>query len=554
MLTEILIEQIGIFERAYLKFGGGFTSVTGETGAGKSLLVQAIGLCLGARADLTAIRSGEDRATVSAVFEPTRACAEALENLGIEIEDGKLYVQREVAAEGRSQCRINGRPSPVSTLKLIGEVLADLHGQHEHQSLLDVSQHIQFLDLWIGEPAASQKAHVDSLVAQVSALREELSDLADSERDRAHEIDLLRFQVAEIETAEPQPGETDRLLAELKRLQNIDKLRILCESAFLSAYGDERSATESLTDAAKHLEQASELDGSLTAALDSLSQARYSLEAAVDQIRDSLTAMEVDERTLDELQGRIETLLNLKRKYGRTEQEIVQFCSNAKTRLQLLENAEANLAELSAKLELQRGRLEQECKELSAIRKDHAERFSKSIEAELSELAMPGARLTVNFSTREPTYGGSDQVEFLFSANKGEELRPLYKIASGGEISRVSLAIKTILAGRDGVSTLIFDEVDAGLGGEASLVLGKKLARLSKDYQVIVITHMPQVAAHSDVQLSIRKREVGGRTLAEVDSLDSGARAKEVARMLAGDSGGDHALRTAHELLSKRGN
>lgn len=549
MLLEITAENVAIIEKETVQFGPGFTSITGETGAGKSLIVGSISLCLGDRADSTIVRSGASRALVQAVFELDAPLRKRLEGMGFPCDDSLLYIQREVAAEGRSQCRINGKLAPVSALKEVGLLLADLHGQHDHQSLLDPDNHLSILDDWIGEEATKLRTDVAEAFCNLSELRSRWNELVRGEREREQQLDLLRFQVNELESAGIRVGELAELEAELKRLQNAETLAAQLQRAALSAYEGEPSAKELLSDAVRAIESVVGFDDRLQPVLDSAKSSLYILDDAIAGLRVSKDTVEFSPARLEEIAGRMDQLARLRRKYGDTESEMLQFLETARQRKHDLENAEEWQEKLQEQIAAAENELRAACEKLSKLRTKKAFEFQKTVAKELSDLAMNNAKFEVRIAPKEPSHDGADEIEFLFSANKGETMKPLAKIASGGELSRVMLAIKCGMAGRGGVPTLIFDEVDAGLGGEAAAVVGKKLERLAQSYQVIVITHLPQIACRASSQMHVDKVEVGGRTLARATALSPDGRVREIARMLSGKAD-ETAEAHARELLA----
>jgi DNA repair protein RecN (Recombination protein N) len=549
MLIELTAENVAIIDKETVQFGPGFTSITGETGAGKSLIVDSISLCLGDRADSTIVRSGATRAWVQAVFEIDQRIKSGVEEKGYASDDGLLYIQREIAAEGRSQCRINGRLAPVGVLREIGAWLADLHGQHDHQSLLDPNNHLAILDEWIGEDALTLRANVGSKFERLSELRSRLNELLRGEREREQQLDLLRFQVEELESANLRVGEITDLEAELKRLQNAEALATELRNAATCTFEGDPSAKELLSDAVKSLEASVAFDERLQSILDSLKTSLYTLDDAVAELRNASDTVEFNPARLEEIAGRIDELARLRRKYGDTEAEMLAFLETARRRKDDFENAEAGREMLESEIVDAESELKCECDKLSALRRTKAAEFQKTVSKELADLAMENARFETQMASKEPGPDGADEVEFVFSANKGESLKPLAKIASGGELSRVMLAIKCGMAGRGGVPTLIFDEVDAGLGGEAAAVVGKKLQNLAQNYQVIVITHLPQIACLASSQVHVDKVESSGRTVARAKPLSPDDRVREIARMLSGKSD-KTAEAHARELLS----
>lgn len=551
MIVELTVENIAIIERAQIALGPGYTVLTGETGAGKSLLIDAIELVLGERADSELVRAGAPKASVSIVFDLSNrpGLIRVCQDLGIPVDDSTLYIHREVFAEGRSQCRVGGKLTPVSQLKQLGQFLVDLHGQHDHQSLLDPETHVGYLDAWIGSPAYDLLNRVSASYHNTELIRHKLAAIRKGHRDREHKLDLLRFQINEIESVAPKPNELEELEVLLSRLRNVEKLAGAAYGSLALLQDQEGSADEKLGAAVRSLEDALRLDASLEPVVQPLREALISLQDGVHGVRAYSETLESDPNRLDEVATRIDSLQRLRRKYGDDEAAILAYLEKAKSELDMLDDAESSEQEL----ELQIGESEQElsmfCAELAALRHEKAADFADLVESQLRDLAMERAVFEVNFRVKQPDATGAEIVEFFFSANAGEHARPLTKIASGGEISRLMLAIKTALAGKAGVPTLIFDEVDVGLGGRAAAVMARKLAELAEHYQVVVISHLPQIAAAAASHFRIEKVEAEGRVITQVASLNRDQRITEVARMLAGEEVTETALANARELI-----
>lgn len=554
MILELNVENIAVIERAQIKLGPGFSVMTGETGAGKSLLIDAIALALGDRADSDLVRSGASRGTVSLVADlSTNPAAKLLcESLGVEIEDDQLFVQREVSVEGRSTCRIGGKQQPVGVLKQIGNLLVDLHGQHDHQALLDPVQHLEYLDLWIGAQATGMKARVAQALATWDKCRASRVALEKGLRDREHRIDLLEHQIREIESVSPIAGELAELENELNRLKHAEKLS-LASSASLARLADEEGCgLDALLASVAELENASRFDPTLEEVLDPIQQALAFLQEGVVSLRDYHDQIDQNPDALQEVAERIDAVKRLIRKYGDTEEAVLDYLATSSDELALLQDSAGSAEELRAREESARADLVAVCGELRAMRTAASVEFSRQVVAEIRELAMEKAVFSLEMSPVEPTANGADVVQYLFSANPGEEPRALDRIASGGEMSRVMLALKVVLAGKAGVPTLIFDEIDTGLSGRAAAVVAKKLEVLARNYQVISISHLPQLAARALTQFKIEKAELQGRTFTQVRVVGEEDRVVEVARMLAGEQIGENALANARELLAQR--
>ncbi len=552
MLHALHIENLAIIDRLEVHFGAGLNALTGETGAGKSILIDALNLALGERADPTLIRTGAERLRVNAVFEPPddpdlRAL---LEELGVEPEEGLLYLSREVQAGGRSIARINGQPAPLSALKAIGERLVDLHGQHEHQSLLKPSSHLEFLDRWLGEPTLSLRAQARDTVQALRQAERELQELTEREREREQMLDLYRFQVDEIRKANLQPGEDEQLETEERRLTHAEKLIALAGGAY-DALMQEHGAYDQAASASRNLSEIARIDPSVAEWGDMLEGALAQMDEVARNLRAYAESIEYDPARLEEVIARLELIKRLKRKYGDTIEAVLQYADEAESKLHALatqterrEALEAQIAELQA-------RAATLCEQLSALRRTGAQRFAETVQATLRELAMERAEFIVEVRPKPIDPSGADSVEFLFSANPGEPPRPLSKIASGGEMSRVMLALKTALADAAPVPTLVFDEIDAGLGGRTAHAVGEKLAQLAQHCQILCITHLPQIASRATHHLAIEKLTDGETTRVQIHTLEGEARVQEIARMLAGEPT-ETALQHARELLQNR--
>jgi DNA repair protein RecN (Recombination protein N) len=552
MVVEITVENLAIIEHTNLSLGPGFTVLTGETGAGKSLLVDAIELALGERADTDLVRGGAARALVSVVIDLSDqpSLREQCEGLGIPLEENLLYIQREVFAEGRSQCRVSGKLTPVAGLRQLGALLVDLHGQHDHQSLLHAERHLGFLDAFIGAPAQSLLARVTTELAEVESLKPRLAAIRSGLRDREQKIDLLNYQIAEIEAAKPEPGELEILENQLSRLTHAEKLASAVNGALDAISEAEGSAIEQLGSSIKSLDEALKLDDSLETSLDPLRTAFYSLQDGIHELRTYADSVRADPARLEEAANRIDLLKRLRRKYGDDEGKVLDFLDSAKYELALLTDAEGNEAELETALAAAEYLLSNTCQELSALRKMHGKEFAELVQVQLRDLAMEKAVFEVQIQSKPIDAAGQDNVEFFFSANAGEPIRALAKIASGGEISRVMLGIKSAMAGLAGVPTLVFDEVDVGLGGRAAAVVARKLEQLAQHYQVLVISHLPQIASRATSHYRIEKSEMSGRMRTSVRALNGDERVDEIGRMLSGDSLNESARSAAKELLA----
>ncbi len=549
MLHALHIENLAIIDRLEVSFAGGLNALTGETGAGKSILLDALNLALGERADPTLIRTGADKIRVNAVFElPSDPDLHALlSELGVEPEEGMLYLSREVQAGGRSIARINGQPTPVNTLKIIGERLVDLHGQHEHQSLLKPSSHLEFLDRWLGEPALQLREQVCQAVQALRRAEREMQELTEREREREQMLDLYRFQVDEIRSAELQIGEDEQLETEERRLTHAERLIALAGGAY-DALMQENGAYDQAALASRNLTEIARIDPSVSEWGDMLEGALAQIEEVARNLRAYAESIEYDPVRLEEVIARLELVKRLKRKYGDTIEAILHYADDAERKLHALETQSERLEALETQIAELQAQASALCERLSELRRAGAERFAQAVRTHLRDLAMERAEFQVSVRPKSMDTTGTDSVEFLFSANPGEPPRPLSKIASGGEMSRVMLALKTALANAAPVPTLVFDEIDAGLGGRTAHAVGEKLSQLAQHCQILCITHLPQIASRASNHLLIEKHTDTNATRVQIHALEDEARVQEIARMLAGEPT-ETALRHARELL-----
>ncbi|HHY62306.1 MAG TPA: DNA repair protein RecN [Firmicutes bacterium] len=572
MLSEIDVRNYALIERLSLRFGNGFNVLTGETGAGKSLVIDCVGLVIGGRASSESVRAGCDSAVVEAVFNISDVpdVEALLLEQGIDPEpDGTLIVTREVSRQGRSRCRLNGRIVTLTALSAIGERLVDIYGQHEYQSLARPSRHIGLLDAFGGARLEQVRDSVRQLYEEWRECEEELAELRQHARERAQRADLLAFQVNEIESANLEPGEDVHLVAEQTVLANAESLYDAVVRAYSliyeSSYPDIASARDMLGEALEELDNASRIDGTLTSLAESLSALcdhTTEISRALREYRDSI---EFDPERLAEVEERLSAISRLKRKYGDSLADVIDHGQLAREELESMTGAGRRVDELEGRSAALSEELGNCASKLSAMRCEIAAELEKEVSRELRDLSMPHAVFKVDVGRKRDGHeivvdgtpvvigpDGFDDVEFLFSANPGEEPRPLARIASGGEMSRVMLAIKSVLAVADAMPTMVFDEVDAGIGGEAAIAVASKLANIGKVRQVLAVTHLPQIAAVADNHYAVSKLERSGRTEVTVEKLDIEERVTEVARMLAGEAPSSVTVAHAREMLSRR--
>ena len=550
MLAELNATNFAIIEKLHIPFAPGFNVLTGETGAGKSIIIDAVSALVGERADSTVIRSGTDQARIEGIFllegDLQRIIAPLLQEYGLEGEDEALILTREINRDGRNVCRVNGRAVTLRILSRIGQELIDIHGQTEHLSLKRVRQHVDFLDRFAN--LGGLRNEVAAKVRDLRQVHRSLEGLLQDERELARREDLLRYQVQEIAAAKLQPGEEEELNRERTLLANAERLTTLADAAYRALYeSDEerRAVLDLLAEVTQALKALEELDPTLQEQRKAAEEASYRLEDLARNLRSYRDSIEYNPDRLRQVEERLDLIYNLKRKYGDSIAEILAFAERAARELDDIAHSEERIAELQdqeKKLLAEIGRL---AGELSAARREAGERLSAAIERELADLNMGRARFTVAIKQAETEDGvevggkryafdatGIDRVEFLISPNIGEPPKPLAKIASGGETSRLMLAMKSVLSAADYIPTLIFDEIDAGIGGRAGMIVGQKLWNLTPGHQVFCVTHLPQIACFGDAHFRVWKEVAGSRTVTQVQRLGDEERLEELTLML----------------------
>ena len=558
MLVELHVTNFALIDRLDLTFGAGLNILTGETGAGKSIIIDALGLALGGRAGADLIRTGAVKATVEAVFDLTCAPGEVRRRLaeagldGGEEEDTLLVTRELVRAGGKSQCRINGRLMPVAVLKEIAEGLVDVHGQHEHQSLLAADRHVDILDNWGGKDALALRQSVAALFTEANALKRERERLRTDARERARMLDLYRFQQEELDGASLQSGEEEELAADRSRLANSEKLSAAASDAYATLSGAERGAgaLDALNAALAAVEHVAALDENLSPLAETLQSAVSYAEDAARELRVYQESVEFNPERLEEIEARLDLIRTLKRKYGDTLEEIIAYGAELAGKLDALENSEAREEGLTLAIAKVEDKLNAAAARLTKARRKASENFAAGIARELADLGMAATQFEVSIEAQAVTSKGADRVEFLLSPNPGEPLRPLAKIASGGEMSRIMLAMKSVLARTGAIPTMIFDEIDVGVGGRTAQTIGDKLVALAQGAQIMCITHLPQIASRVGTHFFIEKQVHEGRTTVSVAPLDSEGRIEEIARMLGGSRRSEAVVQHAREMLS----
>ena len=554
MLVELLVENYAVIELLRVRFHPGFNLLTGETGSGKSIVVDALALLLGARASPEMVRSGTSRARVAGIFElPAEPeLHRVLREAGIEAEESELLIEREIYAEGKSRAFVDSRPVTAGLLREIGAFLADIHGQHEQQRLFSPQTQLQMLDAFAGLLEATER--VKQIYRSWRAIGHELAQLEKAEQEKLRLLDLWHFQAREIGAAAPQPGEDEALMQERRVLQNVARLQEQTGSAYEAVYDSPDSALTRVRQALKRLEELARIDSCLQAPCEQLRQAEIALEEASYALRDYLSKLEANPARLDEVEARLAVLERLKRKYGSTLEEVLAFQRQVLEQIAAAQTAEERKAELEKQSRELAEAYAASAAELSSRRQAAALRLAKKVESELAVLAMEGAVFKVVVENAPWGEQGADAVHFLISANPGEEPRPLEKVASGGELSRVALALRTAIGsaaslGEGSARTLVFDEVDAGIGGRAAEMVGRRLKQLAARHQVLCVTHLPQIASFADHHFCVEKQEIQGRVSTTIRELSGEARTREIGRMLSGERLTREALRHAEQLL-----
>ncbi len=564
MLQELRIQNLAIIDKLEIDFSNGFNVMTGETGAGKSIIVDALELVLGGRASAELIRTGSDEAVVEAGFdiEGNNKIADLISSFGIENDDSRVIIKRIVSRAGKNRIYINNSLTNLSTLSVIGDELVDIHGQHEHQSLLKTDKHIDILDAF-GSAGYDKKIYelrrdVEGCYNKLRSLKERLSELENKEKNRIKEEEFLRYQIREIEEAALNSKEDEELLSKKSVAANAGKLASLSNSAYEGLYEADASVIKELSKILNAVKEISKIDNRVEETVKLCESAVFQLEESADFLRGYKEKIEFDADEFVKIDDRLDLINRLKKKYGSTIEDILLSLEEAEKRLQAMEKLDEDIGDIKAGIDKERKDASIISVELSKKREKVAKDIEKKIEAELSDLNMKKTRFVVKMwkesgSDTEDGFSltakGIDKIEFLISANLGEEPKSLSKIASGGELSRIMLALKAILADADSVPTLVFDEVDAGIGGGVAETVGERLKRIAKGHQVFCITHLPQIAGYADSHYFVEKKAEGSRTITKVVKLKEDGRVKELARMLGGKKITETTLKHAEEML-----
>ena len=564
MLQQLEIHNIALIDSVNIEFGPGLNVLTGETGAGKSIIIDSINAILGGRVSKDLIRTGKEKATVEAVFHiSNERLKDFYENYGItEEEDGTLIVSREFSTSGKNSCRINGKISTVSMLKELGEKIIDVHGQHDNQSLLRTESHIELLDSFAGELIFQLKQEYIDILKEYKSIKGKLKDLAGDEGERERKIDLLKFQIDEIRNAKLKAGEEEELNKQRNLISSSEKIVNALSSAYELLFGgssSKSSASDSISKAISEVSSILKLDekfGNMAGKLEDIS---YQLEDIIEEIRKERDNVEFSSELLEQIEERLDLIFRLKRKYGANIEEVLQYCQRIEQELDEIVRSEELISTYNKQLIEVEERLFEYSEKIHKERTKAAAVLEKRISAELEDLEMKRAqfKVSIEFDTisgqnqkRKYLSNGLDRVEFLISPNAGEMLKPLAKIASGGEMSRIMLGIKTILANVDSMPTLIFDEIDIGISGRAAQKVGEKLSLLSTNHQVVCVTHLAQIACMADENYLIEKTSEEESTQTHVTKLTGDKVKKEIARIIGGSSISDITIKHAEEMLN----
>lgn len=550
MLLNLQIENIAVIKSASIDFENGFNVMTGETGAGKSIVIDSLNAILGERTSRELIRSGADSASVCAEFQNVGDNVKnELEKLGIE-KDDTLIVSRKLTPDGKNVCRINGMPATVSMLKALGVQLVNIHGQLDNQSLLSPETHCSFIDKLAG--SGRELNEFKELYSLYIKKKNELKSLNTDVNEKNRRLDILNYQIEEIQKADIRPGEKDELTEKLGFLRNAEKVLDLLHTAYAALNGDGEmpGAADIAADAASKLLSAADYSSDFTETANGVNDAAMNLSAYTEELRDKIYSLDYDPNETERAEERLDVIYRLSQKYGDSEEDILAYLENAEKERDALSFSDERAEQLRAETEKAYNEALAAAKKLSEIRIEAGKKFSADVERELAFLDMPSVKFIVNDSVGELYENGIDNIEFLLSANAGEEPKPLSKIASGGELSRIMLAIKCVLSELDDIDTLIFDEIDSGVSGRAALKIAAKMKELSKTHQVICVTHLAQIAAFADEHKLISKEEKDGRTYTCIASLDYNGRKYELARIMGGLTVTQSILNSAEELLS----
>ena len=547
MISRLHIENIAVIENADIDFRNGFIALTGETGAGKSILIDSINILLGNRASRDLVRTGCSKAFVSAEFDNVAGLEKLFSEYGVPDEgNGSIFLSRELSFEGKSVARINSRPVPASVLKEFGKRLITIHGQQDNGTLLDTSTHLSFLDSYAKN--GNKLNEYRTSYRKFRSIKKEIDKLTLDDDEKARRVDTLTYQINEIEAAEPVEGEDEDLADRKKVLSGAEKIIESLSAARTILSDGEYNVSEMFSQAVTNLESVSEFSDELEDFASRSENVLAEIDSLADDVRTLADRFDFNPRELDEIEDRLGVINSLKRKYGRTIGEINSYLADAKAQLAQIEYSDEAILKLDAELAKAHDELVENAQILTDSRRKAAEEVKREVTKELSELEMPKVRVEVRIDKKKYSFDGADDVEFLISTNVGENVKPLSSVASGGELSRIMLALRKILSSPEKNETLIFDEIDTGVSGKASVRIAQKMKQMSKMAQVITVTHLAQIAAYADEHLKIEKKDNGQRTFTTVTELDEEGRIEELARLLGGDIASS-AVETAKDML-----
>ena len=553
MLERLIIKNIALISSLDIELGGGLNVLTGETGAGKSIIIDSVNLVLGERASKDLIAVNQQKARVEALFsiKNNDTVKSLLDDNGLLSADDELILMREITASGKSLCRINGEVVPLATLHLIADSLVDVHGQHTHQSLLDPKKHMHMVDEFNASEIIPVRNKVAELYRAYTEVERKLNSGFVSAEERERRIDILAYQINEIETAHLYAGEEEEITAELAVLSNAERISSSLDIASDIISGD-RGSLGSVRKAADALSRISDISAVYSDIYERINSLYYELEDASYQLRDLSLSFEFSPERLNELENRMDYLNSLKRKYGGSIEAVLEFMQNCKTELEELSSSDEIRERLTKELARLKSEYFEASARLTALRNQAAQALSENVTKQLHELGMVNAQFTYvnNVSDEKLHINGSDSIEFMFSANAGEPCKPLAKVASGGELSRIMLAIKTVCADADAIPTLIFDEIDSGISGVTAIKVGEKMARIAASHQVLCITHLPQIAAYADSHFLVEKTMKNGETHSSLRQLGDEERRTELARIMGSVNADESAVKYAQELIS----
>jgi len=557
VLSELSIRNFAIIESLSISFQKGLTVLTGETGAGKSIIIDAVHLLVGGRGSAEFVRHGEDKAEIEGLFfldSENHPCYAKGKEFGIEVEDGMIVLRRDISKSGKSICRVNGKLVTIATLREIGSTLIDIHGQHEHQELMDETKHINLLDQFGSKDIQPALSEYQMVFKSYEQTLKKLKNLSENEQQIAHRLDLIQFQYDEIQSAGLKINEDEELIEEKRKLNNFERIFESIQSSYTALKGDQRGL-DWIGMVMDHLETAADINPEYKELHESVANSFYLLEDAARILRNELDILEFDPQRLNDIEDRLTEINQLKRKYGQTIADVLEYAAKIEEEIETLQNKEIHIDQMEKELASLKKDLELEAANLTKARTVWAEKLTRLILQELKELYMEKTvfEVKIDYHGQQYAKNGADRVEFYISTNPGEPLKPLSKIASGGELSRIMLALKSIFSKHQGVTSIIFDEVDTGVSGRVAQAIAEKIYKVAKNSQVLCISHLPQVAAMSDTHLYITKEIKKGRTKTSVSPLTDIEKIREIGRMISGVEITELTKQHAEELLNMAG-